>query len=608
MLFGLTIATFTTMVSYMIQIDDMHKSMDKKAIEVVEIKKNTILKPAIKNMDNLTKALGSNKIIREFVLTKDPHKQKELEEIFLSMAQSQDIIMQARLIDKEGNEIIRIDRSNEDTEPFIVEKSKLQNKSDRDYFKTVSQMKAQTIWHSKIDLNMEQGKVEIPYKSTIRVAMPIFDGDEFAGMVIVNLLTNTLFSSISTSTAFEHYILDKDNNYILHSNPQFSFNKYKNITRKISDDFPDGLDAKGIYEYPLNDILHNGDDARFIFKIKAAYEKNLINETIKSAIIIFILTIILSFILALYISRAPAKMQKALLTANDKLNEFAEIVDKYIITATTAPDSTIIKVSSAFAKSSGYSKEELIGQTMNIIRHPDTTKKLSKELWDTILSGKIWSWEIKNKNKNGDDYWLEEYIIPTLTPENTIESFVSLAVDITAKKELEKMASIDKLTGIYNRRMIDEFMKIEIAAIKRHPHELSMIMLDIDHFKSVNDTYGHQIGDIVLSKMAKMISENTRNSDIFGRWGGEEFIIICPDTSIEDAFILAEKLRNIINNFSFPEVGHKTISLGISDFKDNDDAESLIKKADNALYKAKNSGRNKSVVYVKELTSGATNR
>lgn len=562
-----------------------------------KFKFDTILKPAINNMDNLVKSLSSNKTIKEFTLSKQSHKKEELEQIFLSITQAQSIIMQTRLISKDGNELIRVDRLSENTEPFIVPSSKLQNKSDREYFKTVSKMKAQTIWHSKIDLNKENEKVEIPYRPTIRVAMPIFNKDLFTGIVIINLLTDNLFLSIATSTAFKHYIIDKDNNYIMHPNTKFSFNKYKNISKKVSDDFPDGFKSSEIYEYSLDDILRNDDDARIIFKIKEDYQEQLVDEIFKTAVIILILTIVLSLIIAIYISKAPVKTQKALLKAYSKLNEFSKIIDKYIITATTKPDSTIVKVSSAFVETSGYKKDELIGKKMNVINYPYYDKKVFKELWNTILSGKTWSGEIKNKRKDGSEYWLEQQIVCTMTSDNKIESFVSLGVDISAKKELEKMASIDKLTGIYNRRMVDEFMNIEIQSSKRHHHKLSIIMLDIDHFKLVNDTYWHQTGDKVLSQTTKIISENIRKLDIFGRYGGEEFIIICPDTSIENAFKLAEKLRIAIENFTFSEVGHKTISLGISDFKDNDDANSLIKKADDALYIAKDSGRNKSVIY-----------
>ncbi|MGB5868287.1 MAG: diguanylate cyclase, partial [Arcobacteraceae bacterium] len=524
------ISSFGAITSYILQINDIHDNTDKKAVEIFEIKTQTILKPAIKDINYIVQALATNKTICEFTSSNNAHKEEELSQIFLALTSSQDKIMQARLISEEGKEIIRVDREKEDNKPFVVEKAKLQNKSDRDYFQIVSKMTKTTVWHSKLDLNMENGKIEIPYKPTIRIAMPIFSQDKFSGMIIVNVLLNNLFSSISTSSAFEHFIIDKDKNYILHPDNQFSFNKYKNIKRDLKDDFPDGLEADDIYVYPIGDILNNADNAVLILKTKYDYKKNLINTKIKTAIVVLILTIILSTIIAMYASKSPVKIQKALLKAHDKLNEFASIIDTYIITATTKKDSTIIDVSTAFVKSSGYSKDELIGQKMHIISHPDKDKFLFKTLWEAILNGKTWTGEIKNKKKTGEDYWLDQHIIPTFNQKNEIETFVSLGVDVTAKKELEKMASIDKLTGIYNRRMVDEFIKIEVEAQKRHAYGLSLIMIDIDHFKEVNDTYGHQVGDSVLEQTAKILMKNSRKSDIQGRFGGGEFIIICPQT------------------------------------------------------------------------------
>jgi diguanylate cyclase (GGDEF)-like protein len=235
---------------------------------------------------------------------------------------------------------------------------------------------------------------------------------------------------------------------------------------------------------------------------------------------------------------------------------------------------------------------------MNIIKHPEEDITKYDELWNTIKTGKTWEGEIKNINKNNETYWLKQNIIPTIDEDTKEEIFVSVGTDITAKKQLEQVASIDKLTGLYNRRMIDEFINIEVETHKRNPYDgLSVIMIDIDYFKNVNDTFGHQIGDIVLSQTAKLMIENSRKSDIKGRFGGEEFIIICPQTTAESALKLAEKIRTAIESFKFEEVGYKTISLGISTFENNDTVESLIKKADTALYQAKNSGRNKVVLY-----------
>ncbi len=119
------------------------------------------------------------------------------------------------------------------------------------------------------------------------------------------------------------------------------------------------------------------------------------------------------------------------------------------------------------------------------------------------------------------------------------------------------------------------------------------MMLDIDHFKDVNDTYGHQIGDSVLIEFANILKKHSRKTDIVGRWGGEEFIIICLDTNIQGATNLAENLRASIEEFEFSIINHKTVSIGVSEVKDTDNIKTLIKRVDDYLYKAKESGRNK---------------
>jgi diguanylate cyclase (GGDEF)-like protein/PAS domain S-box-containing protein len=595
-IFGIIISLVGAVISYSFQISDIQKELDRKAKEISEIKINTILKPTIDNMDNIVKSLSNNKIIRDYITSNNSYKKEELEQIFFAITSSNNIIMQARLLDKNGQEVIRAERKDKDV--FLVDTKDLQNKAQREYFKILSSSKNEDIWYSKLDLNMEHGKIEVPYKPTLRVAIPIIQNNEFAGAVIVNILMNNLFEAIGTSSSFDHYIIDKDQNYILHKNNNLSFNKYKNIKKDIKDDFPDGLNSTGVYLYPLKDIFKNDDNPIMIFKTKQDYKKDLMLEKINTAIFVFLLTVILSLFMALLASKTPSRLQEKLLRAHEKLNEFTLIIDKYVITATTKADSTIIHVSSAFEKSSGYSKEELIGKPMAIIKNKTRDKDVIQDLWSTILNGKTWIGEIKNKNKNGEEYWLEQHIIPKMNfHDNCIENFVSVGIDITTKKEIEKIASTDKLTGIYNRRMLDEILQIEIEVAQRHERDLSLIIIDIDYFKNINDNYGHLIGDETLKRMSTIISENIRASDIFGRYGGEEFLIICTQTNKDNAYILAEKIRSIIEKYNFNKIGTKTISLGISSFEKNDTIETLFKKADKALYSAKESGRNKTIIY-----------
>lgn len=162
-----------------------------------------------------------------------------------------------------------------------------------------------------------------------------------------------------------------------------------------------------------------------------------------------------------------------------------------------------------------------------------------------------------------------------------------------ALAELETLAITDKLTGVYNRRKFEDIIDQEINRALRFQHSLSLVVLDIDWFKSINDTYGHLAGDRVLATLARLIQENIRNIDTLIRWGGEEFLILASETPLEQAMVLAEKLRQMIDQYSFPEVTHVTISLGVAEFHSGDTPLSLTERADHALYQAKRNGRNR---------------
>ncbi len=161
------------------------------------------------------------------------------------------------------------------------------------------------------------------------------------------------------------------------------------------------------------------------------------------------------------------------------------------------------------------------------------------------------------------------------------------------EEELERLATIDSLTSIYNRYKIDSSLEEQIEIAKRYKRPLSIIFFDIDFFKKINDGYGHKVGDMVLKELSSFVSKTLRKSDIFGRWGGEEFLIILPETSKEEAYKLAEKLRKDIKSHNFKDISKLTCSFGVASVKENDTIESIIKRVDDRLYKAKNLGRDK---------------
>jgi diguanylate cyclase (GGDEF)-like protein len=157
--------------------------------------------------------------------------------------------------------------------------------------------------------------------------------------------------------------------------------------------------------------------------------------------------------------------------------------------------------------------------------------------------------------------------------------------------ELDNLASTDKLTGAWNRRRFEESVETEMDRLRRYGQRLSLMILDVDHFKKINDHYGHPVGDQVLVDLSNTIRSSLRASDSLTRWGGEEFVILCPNTTAEIVSKLAERLRKKIATVKFEEVGAITLSFGVAECGPNETWEQWLHRADEALYLAKSSGR-----------------
>lgn len=248
----------------------------------------------------------------------------------------------------------------------------------------------------------------------------------------------------------------------------------------------------------------------------------------------------------------------------------------------------------------GYDQSELIGSKTNIFKSGKHTNKFYKNLWRTIVSGENYHSIVIDKTKDDRLYYVDLKITPLFDENKTIQNFVATSTDITNRikmeKKLKKLATIDSLTKIYNRYKIDDAINLHIARYRRYKEPFCTLMFDIDNFKTVNDTYGHDVGDRVLKALSRLVLNHIRTTDMFGRWGGEEFVIILGHTSEDEAFVIAEKLRTIVEA-SVTDGKYKiTVSIGVAQYEDPESREELIKKVDKALYRAKENGRNQVVV------------
>ncbi|MBT3807790.1 MAG: diguanylate cyclase [Desulfobacula sp.] len=180
--------------------------------------------------------------------------------------------------------------------------------------------------------------------------------------------------------------------------------------------------------------------------------------------------------------------------------------------------------------------------------------------------------------------------------QDTMTSRDELIHEVEQRKKVEEklhlLSTTDELTGAYNRRAFNDYLHTNIGRAKRYNEPLSMLLLDVDHFKNINDSHGHDVGDLVLKSLVCVIKESIRQEDTMARWGGEEFTILLPQTGKDAALQQAERLREKIFMHNFPKIDHLTVSIGHTELQDNDTSDSFVKRADDALFQAKEGGKN----------------
>ena len=230
---------------------------------------------------------------------------------------------------------------------------------------------------------------------------------------------------------------------------------------------------------------------------------------------------------------------------------------------------------------------EFVGKNVQDVLDKKISKRFMKCLKQAAKTGntQILQYQL---SVGGETHHYEARIVATWG-----EEVLAIVRDFTDQRQAEKMAETDPLTNIYNRRKFSRLLDQEIQRVERYDRFLSVVLLDIDHFKKVNDTYGHDTGDNVLRRITELIKENIRMTDILARYGGEEFVIILPETDVKGASRQIERMRKIIEKTSFDGAGNLTISAGITSYMGGDSCKSMITRADKALYLAKEEGRNR---------------
>ncbi len=547
-----------------------------------------------------------------------------VEQEFWSFSRNKRIYRQIRLLDKSGMEVVRID--NLDGTPSIRNKSDLQDKHDRYYFRESINLAPGELYISPMDLNIDKGEIEIPHHPTIRFAMPVYDDqDNLHGVIVLNYKAVNLLNNFDEMLdgSYGHIALLNQKGYWLRSHKpdrewgfmydntiQFG-NNHPDEWRHISEnDHGQIKTSGGLFSfasiYPLNliggykglDSGHPHDQqSSYVWKIVSDVPDTILyanyrNQLFGPSGLIWLLLTVMGVITSLYLAQTYIERKKLRKEKELHAKIYNTSTDGIII---TDANERIIDINDAFESISGFSREEVIGKRPGIFSSGKHSDEFYIELWRTIDGKGYWEGEIYNRHKDGGIYteWIR--ISSIKDEKNRTTNYIALISDITHKKSTEeqllKHAHHDPLTGAHNRLSFDQRFRHDLALAERNNRKLAILYIDLDKFKPINDTYGHQAGDVVLQKVVERISSKIRDTDTLARLGGDEFVVLLSE--IED-YENAEQIAHTIKIAVALPIPYDdtplslTASIGIAVYpRDGSSVSVLLNSADRSMYEAK---------------------
>ena len=306
-------------------------------------------------------------------------------------------------------------------------------------------------------------------------------------------------------------------------------------------------------------------------------------------ILLFVATIVVWIFLELYYSKRYTRFIKSFLNSNTNITILYENNKISFINSIGLEFFTVPSLEE-FNKSYADISQLFLPDENCIDKHT-----YGKKWFDVVKDNNSKYIKVKLFSKRDKMNYYFNINISKLKNSNYLLSFNDITKLESERVVIKKEAEYDPLTEVYNRVKFNKVLKDMIYKANRYDFRFSIILIDIDHFKAINDTHGHNTGDKVLIELSRLINMWLRESDIFARWGGEEFVILSESTNLKEVSMFALRLRNVVNEFSFKDVGKVTCSFGVTEFKIGDTQMLLFERVDKALYEAKHNGRNQVV-------------
>jgi diguanylate cyclase (GGDEF)-like protein/PAS domain S-box-containing protein len=606
----------------------------------IEIAKAGIMQD-FEGVDSDLRVLASLPLLRNYLDTGSPAQLDELARYFQLLSKEKRQYNVVRYLDAGGQEVVRINFNN--SKPSIVPQLELRNEFKRYYFNDTFRLNRGEVYVSPLDLGLENSHPVTSLIPTIRFGTPVFDNaGHKKGVILFDYSGSNLLQSFhKVMQGQEHagMLINREGYWLGSVNPADQWGGLKTQSKSdgtFAHDFADEwstiskgeegalLTDKGLFVYStvhpllLGQVTSSDSDSEFAgtsqleFKSDEYYWKIVsftpstvllgdffYNQTSNRVMLVigYLFFALASFVVArTTLGRNQAETEIRIAATAFESNEGILVTDT---------NNTILRVNKAFTHITGYSSEEVVGKTPKILSSGRHDEAFFASMWESINNSGSWDGEIWNRRKNGEIY-PEQITITAVKNEggylsNYIATFSDISLTKAAEEEIKHLAFYDHLTRLPNRRLLLDRLQQAIASSARSRRQSALLFVDLDNFKILNDTLGHDIGDLLLQEVAHHLVSCVRQDDSVGRLGGDEFVVILENLSehrheaADQTEAVGNKILSSLNQgYQLSRHNyHNSSSIGATIFNGHERSiDQLFKQADIALFQAKKAGRN----------------